>query len=76
MERDSGLHFLLRLQTELTDAALYDALLREGVRLNPISAYYLHTEDALEHTFLLSYSALSPEALDRALNILAKLLLL
>ena len=50
------------------------ALLREGVRLNPLSAYYTHPEDAPEHTFLLSYSALSPEALDRALKILAKLL--
>ena len=74
LERDSGLHFLLQVRTELTDDALHEALLKEGIRLNPLSAYYTHPEDAPEHTFLLSYSALSPEALDRALKILAKLL--
>ena len=74
LERDSGLHFLLQVRTELSDRALHDALLKEGIRLNPLSAYYTHPEDTPEHTFLLSYSALSPEALDRALKILAKLL--
>ena len=74
LERDSGLHFLLQVRTELTDNALHDVLLKEGIRLNPLSAYYTHPEDAPEHTFLLSYSALSPEALDRALKILAELL--
>ncbi len=74
LERDSGLHFLLQVRTELTDNALHAALLKEGIRLNPLSAYYTHSEDAPEHTFLLSYSALSLEALERALKILAKLL--
>ena len=74
LERDSGLHFLLQFETELSDEELYAALLERGIRLNPLSAYYLDPADAPEHTFLLSYSALPPEALDRALGVLAELL--
>ena len=74
LERDSGLHFLLQFETELSDEALYAALLERGIRLKPLSAYYLDPKDAPEHTFLLSYSALSPEALDKALAVLTEIL--
>ena len=74
VERDSGLHFLLQLQTGRTDEELHAALLREGIRFNPLSLYYLSPGDAPEHTFLLSYSALSPDALVRALDVLGRLL--
>ena len=74
VERDSGLHFLLELQTARPDEDLHAALLREGIRFNPLSFYYLNPGDAPEHTFLLSYSALSPAALDRALGVLGELL--
>ena len=74
LERDSGLHFLLQFQTELSDGMLQEALLREGIRLNPLSAYYLDPAEAPDHTYLLSYSSLSPEALDHALTVLSEIL--
>ena len=74
LERDSGLHFLLQLDTGRSDEALYKALLSQGIRLNPLSSYYLNPSEAPEHTFLLSYSDLSPEDLGRALPVLAGLL--
>ena len=74
LERDSGLHFLLQFQTERSDEALQEALLQEGIRLNPLSAYYLLPEDAPDHTYLLSYSALSPSTLDYALTVLSNVL--
>ena len=74
LERDSGLHFLLQFQTERSDEDLQDRLLQEGIRLNPLSVYYLRPEDAPDHTYLLSYSALSPAALDYALTVLSGVL--
>lgn len=74
LERDSGLHFLLQFQTDLPDETLYAALQKEGIRLNPLSFYYLQPENAPKHTFLLSYSTLSPQALDRALAAFCTLL--
>ena len=74
LERDSGLHFLLQFDTDLPDEALHTALLREGIILNPLSSYYLQPSEAPDHTFLLSYSSLSPEAVDSALAAFARIL--
>ena len=74
LERDSGLHFLLRLQTERTDDELRARLTERGFNLLPISVYYQHPEDAPAHTFVLNYSSLSVPDLEKALGILAELI--
>ena len=71
LERDSGLHFLLELDTRVPDRELRENLLSRGVSFVPLSAYYLMPESAPPHTFLLNYSALLAEELEQALRILA-----
>ena len=74
LERDSGLHFLLRLRTGSPDEELRARMAEEGINLLPLAIYYQHPENAPEHTFILNYSALEPSSLEEALQILAKLI--
>ena len=74
LERDSGLHFLLQIQTEKPDALLLSQLRGQGIHLLPLSAYYRNPEASPEHTFIISYSSLSAEDLKQALEVLAGLI--
>ncbi len=73
-ERDSGLHFLLQLQTSRSDDELRALLDERGVNLLPLAVYYRAPELAPPHTFILNYSALQVAELDQALRILEELL--
>ncbi|MBQ9661567.1 MAG: PLP-dependent aminotransferase family protein [Oscillospiraceae bacterium] len=74
LERDSGLHFLLRIRTQKPDEQLRAELLARGINLLPISVYYHRPEDAPAHTFVLNYSSLSVPDLENALSVLAELI--
>ena len=68
VERDSGLHFLLKVATNLSDAAFTAALREKNISLVPLSAYYRDPAKAPEHMFLLNYSSISAEDVEMALR--------
>ena len=71
MEEDSGLHFLLKIKTELSDSELMQRALQKGVKLNSLSAYYHDdSNDIAAHTFIINYSYLNTEHLSEAINAL------
>ena len=72
IERDSGLHFLLRVQTKVPDQELCARLQAAGIYLRPLSSYY-HAP-SLEHIFLLNYSNVQLDHLEDALKIIAQCL--
>ncbi len=74
LENDSGLHFLLRLHTDLEDDTLVSALNARGVSLLPLSLYYRNPAAAPVHTFILNYSSLSVSDLHLALEVLNSLI--
>lgn len=69
VERGSGLHFLLRLDTDLPDSELRYRADAEGVRLAFLSDYSA-AHPAPEHTLVISYAGLSREQLPRAMELL------
>ncbi len=73
-ERDSGLHFLLQIDTRRPDEELLSLLHESGIHLLPISTYYHSPETAPAHTFILNYSSLDASILEQALPILAELI--
>ena len=73
MEQDAGLHFLLRLDTKMTDDALRRAAAEKGVRLALLSDYYYNSEDAPQHVVVVNYSGIELDALRRGLARLAEL---
>jgi GntR family transcriptional regulator/MocR family aminotransferase len=68
-EQDAGLHFLLKVETDLPDSALTDALSAEGIRFPALSGFYHQKKEDL-HTLVVSYSGLKEETMEKALDVL------
>lgn len=71
MEEDSGLHFLLKVDTELSDEELMQRALQKGVKLNSLSTYYHDSpDDFAAHTFIINYSYLNTTGVGDAIKVL------
>ncbi len=70
IENDSGLHFILRLNTVLSDKEVKDILYREGIKISALSDY--SRSSSISHDFIISYSNLDMDAFKRALGILSE----
>ena len=71
-ENHSGLHFVIELRTQKKDAEFEAQLLSRGVRLKPLSSYYVSGSASREHEFLFSYSNMDLKTLPEALRIIAE----
>ena len=72
-EQGAGLHFLLKLETRHSDAALQARAAALGVRLGFLSAYAAIPSPAYAHTLVVNYAGLSPAALPEAMDLLAEI---
>ena len=68
LEKDAGLHFLLRVDTDLTDEELTAWCARRGVKVRCLSHYYHGPVPSQDRKYLvINYSGLSEQELDRIL---------
>ena len=72
-EQDAGLHFLLQVDTRLSDAALTQGLAAAGVRVKALSGYY-HDGTANPHCLVINYSGLQEDDFRKTLEVLQNLL--
>lgn len=70
IDNESGLHFILELDTQLKDGELTEKLSEKDVKLVALSEYYLTHKNIKEHHFILNYSNLDPELLPEACEII------
>ncbi len=73
MEQDAGLHFLMRLDTQMSDQALRLAAAEKGIRLALLSDYYHNNDSAPQHVVVVNYSGIALDALRCGLARLAEL---
>ena len=73
LEQDAGLHFLLRVDTELTDAQLTARLAEKGIRVRALSDYF-HDRPEDRHCLVVNYSGLKEEALQASLDVLGDIM--
>ena len=73
-EEDAGLHFLMRVATCLSDEEICEALEREGVRVFSTAQYYADFEEKKDHIFVMNYSSLEEENVEKVIRILEKVL--
>ena len=73
-EEDAGLHFLMTLDTSLSDTALRRMAEQRGLRLAMLSEYYSDHAAAPPHVLVVNYSGVELEKLPRALARLAEIL--
>lgn len=69
IENDSGLHFILRLHTTLSDEKVKKILKEEGKKISALSDFSHFS--SISHDFIISYSNLDLEVLKKALSILS-----
>lgn len=69
LEPDSGLHFLLKLKTQKSDAELSRACADKGIRIAFLSEYYAG-KGGEEHLALINYSGIGREDFQKALHCL------
>ena len=67
LEQDAGLHFLLQIDTLLSDRELTQRLERAGVRVKALSEYF-HDSSGDRHCLVVNYSGLKEETLRQALD--------
>ncbi len=73
LEQDAGLHFLLKIDTPLTDEELTERLAQAGIRVRTLSHYYHGPVGPEKRRHLVvNYAGLDPEALQQALDRLAQ----
>lgn len=73
-EQDAGLHFLLRLATDLPDEVLEQRLGKLGIRARTLSSYHSIPELAAPHRLVVNYSGVSAEDFTAVLDALAEVL--
>lgn len=67
IEKDSGLHFLLELHTDMEDKELERKLMEQKVRLQSLADFYHIPREDNAHRFLVNYSGLDMNGLKEAL---------
>ena len=67
LEQDAGLHFLLKVDTALTDRELTARLTRAGIRVQALSEFY-HDSREDRRCLVINYSGIREEGLEQALE--------
>ena len=74
LEQDAGLHFLIRVDTGLSDRELTERFRQVGIRIRSLGGYYHLGAGEDLHTFVVNYSVLEEDALAVALKALPEIL--
>ena len=72
-EEDAGLHFLLEVDTKLSDEALMARCARAGIQIRSLSSYYQgEVPEEVYHKLVVNYADLREETLEEGLKMLQK----
>lgn len=66
-EEDAGLHFILKINTALSDEEFCNAAKEKGVVIGALSDYYTQAEPSA-HQFIMNYSAVPEKQMPRAME--------
>ena len=67
IERGSGLHFLLRIHTKLSNDSIIAKLAKRGIHIRALADYYADENPAAQHVFVVNYSGIAAEDLKAGL---------
>lgn len=73
-EEDSGLHFLMKIDTDLTDEELILKGKEKGIRLACLSQYCHNKSEKDSHTLIINYSSLSEDNLKEGVKLLFEII--
>lgn len=71
LEENAGLHFVLKIDTKISDEDFCRIALKNSIKINPLSIYYYNeSEPKNSGCFIINYSSIKEENIDEAVNIL------
>ena len=68
LEEDAGLHFLLKVDTKLSDEELITRAASKGIHVSCLSQYYTQTNTTDTHTLIINYSGINIQIVDEAIT--------
>jgi len=69
LEEDAGLHFILKVDTAMTDEELVDSCGKWGIKIRALSSYYHSAVPAeLRHHLVVNYSGIREDTLENLLS--------
>lgn len=74
-EEDAGLHFLLKINTTLSDEELLLRLEQKSIKISSLSQYYQTPPKEAEHTFIINYSFVTEKNIEKAIQMIYQALL-
>lgn len=67
-EEDAGLHFLLTVNTSLSDDEVMEKAVEHGIGLSSLSRYYYKKNSSAEHVFVINYSGIEEDKMAEAVE--------
>ena len=74
-EEDAGLHFLLKINTKLSDKEFLLKMEQTGIKLSSLSQYFQTSPKEVEHIFIINYSFVTEENMEKAIRMIYHALL-
>lgn len=68
LEKDAGLHFLLKVNTTLSDSELIQKAQEQGIHISCLSQYYTKKSAGNSHTLIINYSGIHIQDVDEAIR--------
>lgn len=68
MEEDAGLHFLLQVETKLSDEELVMKAAEKGINISCLSQYYYNESNAVKNTIIINYSGINAESIEEGVK--------
>lgn len=74
-EQDAGLHFLMTVNTRLSEEEMLERAKRLGIRIGFLSGFYFdktYKNDSTKNTLVINYSGIEPEKIPHSIELLEK----
>ena len=81
-EEEAGVHFLMHIKSDCTEAEIIEKAKAGGVKLDPLSRYYIKNtekheqngqENPYENTYVMNYSSINMENIKKVVQVLSEL---
>lgn len=72
LQQASGLYFLLKIHTKLSDTDLEARLKQNGIHLQSLQHFYQNRQSAPKHTFVINYSSMTSEDIPKVAEAIFK----
>ncbi len=69
-EQDAGLHFILRLKTNLSDEDIVKKTERQNIKISALSGFYHTIPKHISHLFVINYSSVNDKCIRPAIKVI------